>query len=305
MPGKLAQQIKLLAQHNGLILLYHFIDHEIPVALANTLHNISPSTLQTHIEVLSRFFRFVSLQEFSQAKSKRGLAAITFDDGYKNVLENALPVLEYFGYPATLFLNPITFSKRWNWRDKVRYLIHYQLQQKFSDGFTFNNKSGRFYRYSKHPENNSALLDHALDNFLNDAHNNLANDLYGNRPYVQKKDLLTKHPLISYGSHSQNHYVLSSLTDQQQAQEIERAAQCLQDISELTLGECFSAPFGDERDINSATCELVKACGYRSLLMSRQRMQPAQPATNKIQILERFMPRSDNIIGELTDACHI
>ncbi len=309
MPGKSDRQIKLIAQDNGLILLYHFIDHEIPDALLNTLHNVPPITLQRHIEVLCRFFKFVSLREFSRAKSKRGLAAITFDDGYKNVIKNALPILESFGYPATLFLNPITFSKRCNWRDKIRYLIHHQLEQEFSSGFTFHNESGRFYRYSKHPQNNSALLDQALDNFLDNflkgPRNNLCDDLYGNSPYIQIPDLLTHHPLISYGNHSQNHYVLSSLTNPQQAQEIERAHQCLRDIPDLTLCECFSAPFGSDQDINSATYELVQALDYQSLLMSRQRIQPGRSATNKIQVLERFMPRSDDIIGELTHAYHM
>ncbi|MDD4910359.1 MAG: polysaccharide deacetylase family protein [Candidatus Omnitrophica bacterium] len=32
-------------------------------------------------------------------------AVITFDDGYKSVLTNALPVLKEFGFPATLFVN--------------------------------------------------------------------------------------------------------------------------------------------------------------------------------------------------------
>ena len=53
--------------------------------LLNTLHNVPPTTLQRHIEYLSSCFEFVSLQAFSDAQSKRGLATITFDDGYKNV----------------------------------------------------------------------------------------------------------------------------------------------------------------------------------------------------------------------------
>lgn len=303
MPDKPNQEIKLISRHNGLILLYHFIDQRTPDGLLNTLHNISPTTLHRHIERLSAYFEFVSLRTFSRAHSKQGLATITFDDGYKNVIQNALPILESFGYPATLFLNPITFSKRWNWRDKIRYLIHHQLTEKFSDQYTFNHKSGRFYRYSKHPQNNSALLDRTLDDFLESHRSDYGTpyDLYGDYPYLQASDLLT-HPLISYGNHSQNHYLLSSLTDQQQAEEIEHAHQGLQNMPDLTLSECFSAPFGGDDDINSSTYELTKACGYKSLLMSRQSIQPAQSLMRKIQILERFMPKSDDIIGELTRA---
>ncbi len=289
------QQIKSTSHHNGLILLYHFIDYQTPDGL-NRLHNIPPPTLQRHIEDLSACFEFVSLQEFSQAQSKRGLATITFDDGYKNVLQNALPVLESLDCSATLFLNPVTFSKCWNWRDKVRYLIDCQRAEEFSSQYPFCHKSGRFYRYSKHPDNNSASLDQALNGFLK----NHPIDLYGDYPYIQIEDLIS-HPLISYGNHSQNHYVLASLTNQQQVAEIEVAEQCLQDIPELTLADCFSAPFGGTDDINSSTYELLKTRGYHSLLMSRQKLQPARSLIHKIQILERFMPKSDDIIGELAD----
>ncbi len=298
---KLSQQIKLISQRNGLILLYHFIDWKTPDGLLNTLHTVSPTMLKQHIECLSACFEFVSLQEFVDARSKRGLVTITFDDGYKNVIKNALPVLESFAYPATLFLNPMTFSKRWNWRDKIRYLIHHQLTEDFASQYVFNHKSGRFYRYSKHPQNNSALLDHALDKFLgnrqNDIHNSLC-ALYDGYPYMQTDDVIA-HPLISFGNHSQNHYVLASLSERQQTEEIKQAQQCLQALPGLTLSECFSAPFGGDHDINSATFALTQAADYSALLMSRQRLQPDQSSKQKIQVLERFMPRSDDILSEL------
>jgi peptidoglycan/xylan/chitin deacetylase (PgdA/CDA1 family) len=292
-------QIRDIARNNGLILLYHYVSSDVPGTFKGTLHNTPPAILQKHIEDLSRYFKFVSLQEFTQSSSRRGLAVVTFDDGYKNVMANALPVLESCDCPATLFLNPVTFSMKWNWRDKVRSLIFHNLENEFAEQFTFNNRDGRFYRYSKHPDNNSDSLDRALDSFLKNDLDNLCSSLYGEHPYLQRHDLVTGHELISYGNHSQNHYVLSSLSNQQQCGEIESARKILCEIPDISLSDCFSAPFGGDADINSKTCELVIESGYKAILMSRQKFQPGQPGIEKLQVLERFMPRTGNIIEEL------
>jgi peptidoglycan/xylan/chitin deacetylase (PgdA/CDA1 family) len=37
-----------------------------------------------------------------------GAVLITFDDGYRDIIENALPVLEKYGYPAVIFV-PVAF----------------------------------------------------------------------------------------------------------------------------------------------------------------------------------------------------
>ena len=294
MSSNLTDTLKSIAAQNGIILLYHSITPSIPDELQNTLHNVHPEVLQKHLEQVSAFFQFVSLEEFASADTKKGLATITFDDGYKNVLEKALPILESFNYPLTLFLNPMTFEKRWNWRDKVRYLINYQLIDEFERDYQFNHKQKRFYRYSKHPLNNSAELDQALDKFLIDKEI----DIYPEYPYLQKHELLD-HPLISYGNHSFNHYVLSSLSPEQQCHEIEAAKAALNQLSKHKISSCFSAPFGGSDDINSYTCRCVRNTGYKTLLMSRQRLQPNQTKAEQPQILERFMPRSENVLTEI------
>ena len=287
-------KLKSIAAQHGIILLYHSIAETVSGALKDNLHNVHPGVLQKHLEQLCDFFQFISLEEFANADNKNGLAAITFDDGYKNVLENALPILESFDYPFTFFLNPITFEKRWNWRDKVRYLIHHELIEKFERGYEFNHKLGRFYRYSKHPQNNSAELDQALDRFLVDD----KIDVYPEYPYLQNNELVN-HPLITYGNHSLNHYVLSSLSPQQQQYEIEAAKDALRQLDKYKISSSFSAPFGGDNDINNETISIFHKLNYKNLLMSRQQLQPGITKTGTIQVLERFMPRSDDIISEI------
>lgn len=290
----LDKQMRLIARNTGVILLYHSVMKKTPKALGKTLHNVTDQQLKKHLMDLSGYFKFVPLDEFSQADSKAGLASITFDDGYKSVLENALPVLELLDFPFTVFLNPLTFENRWNWRDKVRHLIHHDQVDDFLETCDLAFTDGRFYRFSKNPANNSADLDSAIDRFLAGQ----AIDIYDQYPYLSKNHLIDC-PLVSYGNHSLNHYVLSSLGDQQQVQEIRVAQHNIENNRKLKLSRCFSAPFGGTRDINSTTLNIIRDLSYQSLLMSRQQLQPQQSLVNKVQILERFMPRSDNIIDEI------
>ena len=288
--------LKRLAANRGLILLYHSVANQLPGELANTVHNISPATLSRHIEQLSDYFRFVSLRELLLSDHCKGLACITFDDGYKNVLSEALPVLEAHDVPAVLFVNSITFSGQWNWRDKVRYLIAHRNIDAFADQYPFKYKSGRFYRYSKHPDNNSGDIDAALSRFLADR----KIDVYdGQFPYLRATDAVINHPLISFGNHSHQHYVLSSLPEQQQFSQIQLTRQHFDELGIVPEINCFSAPFGGNNDVNKSTLNCLKRLGYKSVLMSRQRLQESAAVRLGIRHYERFMPRSDNIINEI------
>jgi peptidoglycan/xylan/chitin deacetylase (PgdA/CDA1 family) len=282
------------ATNHGLILLYHFVSDEGPEVLSKTVHIISPSTLENHLSAIGKAFRFVTLETFSATQDKSGLAAVTFDDGYRNVITNALPLMERLEIPFTLFLNPVTFSGRWNWRDKVRFVIAHDLVDDFRSSFDLKSPDGRFYRDSKHPGNNSAMVDNALDQFIGSREI----DIYGEYPYARIPDFPTEHPLVCFGNHSFSHYVLSSLGNEIQHQEIADGAAAMREICGGGNG-IFSVPFGGDCDLNPATREIAGALGYHTLLMSRQKLQPGHASGNGLQILERFMPRSDDIEQEL------
>lgn len=50
-------------------------------------------------------------------------AAITIDDGYRDAYDVALPILRWYGAPATLFLaTDFIDGKDWLWTDKLRYV---------------------------------------------------------------------------------------------------------------------------------------------------------------------------------------
>lgn len=66
-----------------------------------------------------RDLRGVSMRELRRAVSAgstRGLVGLTFDDGYKDFLYTALPILEEFGFTATVFVIGDLLGKDNDWK---------------------------------------------------------------------------------------------------------------------------------------------------------------------------------------------
>lgn len=90
-------------------LLYHKIDVPSPDVLVRGAFTY-PSTFRKQVAYLSRSgFRFMTAGEMIEFYRREGRypersVAITFDDGWKDNFQNALPVLREFGARATVFL---------------------------------------------------------------------------------------------------------------------------------------------------------------------------------------------------------
>ena len=100
------------------ILLYH------RVALAkNDPHQlcVAPENFRRQIRYLKENFKIIPLvkmvQDIRSGKLQNQSIAITFDDGYADNFYNALPVLEEFQVPATIFLTAgyINQNKLFDW----------------------------------------------------------------------------------------------------------------------------------------------------------------------------------------------
>ncbi len=86
-----------------LILGLHRVGTAPPEAKIRGLF-ISPQLLSFELSLVRRMgFRFVTLKQAMENPSGKN-AVITFDDGYADNLTNALPVLEKFSAPATVFV---------------------------------------------------------------------------------------------------------------------------------------------------------------------------------------------------------
>jgi peptidoglycan/xylan/chitin deacetylase (PgdA/CDA1 family) len=93
----------------GVILCYHNIIAGTEADRSDNLGLHMPlATFSRQMRWLAGTYQIVPLAELigrlSNRGSLRGLAAVTFDDGYAGVFENAWPVLRDLGIPATVFV---------------------------------------------------------------------------------------------------------------------------------------------------------------------------------------------------------
>ncbi len=88
------------------ILTYHGIDRAGRLDL--NARFVSAAVFEQHIRYLSDHANVLSLDDYFLQKfdNQRFNIAITFDDGYRNNLELALPILEKYRIPATFFITP-------------------------------------------------------------------------------------------------------------------------------------------------------------------------------------------------------
>jgi peptidoglycan/xylan/chitin deacetylase (PgdA/CDA1 family) len=281
------------ARAGGLIPLYHATFNHPPPAIAAGLHNVTPDDVYRHLSTLAREFQFVAIDEFVAAKTMRGIAAVTFDDGYRCVIDEALPVFEALSIPLTIFLNGTGFAGGVFWRDKVRFLESHELVDEFLafDTQITRIEGKRFYRYSKSPLNNSHAVDIAMDKFF--AHKGV--DMAPVQYCAHRDQDLSRHPLVSYGNHSYHHYVMSSLAIGEQADEIRAMQSLLAKFDGVQTSNVFAIPFGDIGDFNEDTLDLLKDLGYQSALLSRQRCHRYASVARGVKLFERFMPRGADI----------
>jgi peptidoglycan/xylan/chitin deacetylase (PgdA/CDA1 family) len=83
-----------------LVLCYHAVSPTWPADLS-----ITPKRLTEQLRYLTgKGYRGVTFSEAVTGDGEGKMVAVTFDDGYRSVLELALPILQSFGMPATLFV---------------------------------------------------------------------------------------------------------------------------------------------------------------------------------------------------------
>jgi peptidoglycan/xylan/chitin deacetylase (PgdA/CDA1 family) len=93
------------------IIAYHRVVADIAKAERDSIYGlvVSAGTFRRHCELLKRAYDVVSLETAmyfldGERTVRRPLAVITFDDGYLDFYEEAFPILNEFGLPATVFL---------------------------------------------------------------------------------------------------------------------------------------------------------------------------------------------------------
>lgn len=97
--------------HEPLILGYHRVVEDFAAQAARSIPSMltSTATLERQLDWLGRRYRLAPLEEVAVqalhgARDGRPLAAVSFDDGYRDVYEHAFPLLRRKGIPFAVFV---------------------------------------------------------------------------------------------------------------------------------------------------------------------------------------------------------
>jgi peptidoglycan/xylan/chitin deacetylase (PgdA/CDA1 family) len=121
-------------RHDGVVLCYHNVVSAPPPGGPTLGIHIPAATFERQVHWLASHYTIVTLDEIVdrvvRREPLRGLAAITFDDGYAGVFEHAWPLLRELRIPATVFLVAAAHSgsERSYWWDDPDVLQVYSPQ---------------------------------------------------------------------------------------------------------------------------------------------------------------------------------
>jgi peptidoglycan/xylan/chitin deacetylase (PgdA/CDA1 family) len=129
--AKRRSSLRMGTGYRPLVLGYHRVVEDYTAACRTEMPSmlISTAMFERHLDWLGQHFRFVDLNEVGEAVRtgvpfETPVAAITFDDGYRDIHDLAMPILNRKGIPAALFVvTDLVGRPGWQMHDKLYRLL--------------------------------------------------------------------------------------------------------------------------------------------------------------------------------------
>lgn len=283
------------------VILYHMV--------ANTrlfdskFHFVTVRNFEAMLHRLKAKYTFVFVDEFFErlqtGKDVSNMACLTFDDGYVETLRNIAPIVHDLKVPATFYLNSSFVEGSLFWRDKIRLLMESGKVEEFLKNIKLpaDIAPGEFYEISKDPKYfNSKALEEKLDDFF-DRSNMTQSSLEGLYCSLSDFKLITGNPYLMAGNHSHRHYVLSTLTKEEQAAEITACQSFLSShFPAGKISSVFSMPFGGYHTFNEDTLGCLRDAGFRGTVISEPlayyTAEPLAENHDGFFLYKRFLPKN-------------
>lgn len=280
---------RYLNREKVLILAYH--------GVTNKKYRIQPwilvsrVTLEQEIKFISERYRVITLNEAADAfKSGKDLpantAVITFDDGYRNNYSIALPILQKYKVPATMFITAgYIGSKEILPMDEAYLIIVYSRNKKpitikeiGLGPLYFNTDAALLESYHKTV---AALKKHSTDKqkeylcILRE----LLNSEYDQDIIKEDFELLSweeigvllKSGLVHIGAHTVSHEILTNLELHEAFREIQDSKTIIQANTGVDIN-LFAYPNGTETDYNEDHITYLKNNAFKSAVTTTSKL---------------------------------
>lgn len=215
--------------------------------------------------------------------------AITFDDGFRNNVEVALPVLRRHGFPATIYLSTgFTGTDRTTWPCRIAAALLATCEERLDWGGKVFGLSGQGARAAANAALQALVKERAAADPGRAAAEieerlGVAPDAPVSRdgPFamMDEGDVARARDsgLIAFGAHSVTHPILSALDDDALAFEIRESVRAVERLSGKSCTS-FAYPNGRPQDFDARCEALLIEAGVRAALTTVQRPNRAGDA---------------------------
>lgn len=286
-----------------LVLTYHRIGDPSGHPFYAQVASATPEALREELIALARTRRILTLPEtiaFAQDgfRGAESTALVTFDDGYRDNHDAALPVLTTLGVPATFFLTTgFVAGKILPWWDHVAYVVNnagvpvlkLNRPTPIQIDLIQEPRTAAVMRviraYLDHPEVDERPLRVELEQRAEVAVDEprLARSLF--MTWEQARTLARAG--MSIGSHTMTHRALGRLNEDDQSEELTGSKAIL----EAELGqtpEAVAYPYGWPGTYGEPTIRLVRKAGYRAGFSSTEGLCLTRPSAPDVFSLPRL-----------------
>lgn len=250
-----------------LTLLYHRV---ADLKYDKNLLAVTPENFRDQMAYLKKNYSIVGFeQDWNEVEGDA--VCITFDDGYMDNFTNALPVLQEFEIPATVFVSTgnMNTSEEFWWDELERLLL--EEEGGYEKSFTLSDEIFSCCLPTETIAEREELYDtlHWLmyDKITVGRRNDWFDQMRKWRKTdkegrIQNRAIQTDSadifsPWMSIGAHTVNHPSLKTLSEQEQDYEISQSVKALEALlgREITV---FSYPFGTIRDFDQTTIDICR-----------------------------------------------
>ena len=281
---------RYLHKKKVIILAYHgFTNKKNYKGIKNGqgLH-INADKFKSQIEYLKKHYNIISLEQLTKfytdgIKLPNNSVVITIDDGYKSTHTLAYPILKQFNVPTTIFPSTNFIDKKEAlWIDRIEYAIYITKSEnlKLRIGkeilsFDFPNPDSKKTCYKAIYPKLKLIPQESRDEIIENLEFSLGQklsitsekaDIYHSLEWHEIREM-TMNRLISAGSHSCSHLILTRSTPENMEKEVSLSKQLIENQTKMTCSS-FCYPNGESGDFNHETKELLKKSGYSCGLTS-------------------------------------
>lgn len=256
-------------------------------------------------------FRFLSMKEaleivLDNKKVNYPWIHLTFDDGYKNNFTVVYPFLKTRNIPFTIFLSTrnIIENKRFDNYKIICGFVHSKNETEKNNlitNFKIPIKSGFENQIMQIASSYKYFSLELKEKFMERINNLLTDKEWQDFSSIYKSDdvlrveeikIMDKDPLVSFGSHGHNHYILSSLSEEQICYEQTESMIILQSIlSKPITTYCYpnGKPWDYPNNIGQLTAKNNYLAGFTTV--QKKIISPNPFEIPRFPLSKTFLPK--------------